>query len=45
MCLYNHVILAILIPSIYQQVECYEVVPPENVNQHALNSANHEITN
>lgn len=38
MCLYNHVFSANLVSSIYQQVECYEVVPPKNVNQYAFRS-------
>jgi hypothetical protein len=32
---YNRV-SANLISSIYKQVECYEGVPPENVNQYAF---------
>ena len=36
---YNRVILAPLIYSIYQQVECYEGVPPENVKQYAFQSS------
>jgi hypothetical protein len=33
---YNRVISAPFICSIYQHVECYEGVPPENVNQYAF---------